>query len=191
MTYLEILTDICSRVADPLLDTYKERAKEHFLRAIAMRIEKKEFAEGDIPGFIKLKTNVDFGDAGDTEDMNALKVYKIIDFFMPPGTDKDVIIDFQETVQLNRISALETLQPTKYDLFIYRVGNTLYAYTGATPNFTIGADNVYMKYIQDIDDSSWSDSTDLQAASNFQLSYTFMRSCMDIAAKTLLEEVNL
>ena len=48
-----------------------------------------------------------------------------------------------------------------------------------------------MKYIEDIDDSAWVDGTDLQAAASFQLSYTFMRTCIDIASKTLLDEVNL
>jgi len=48
MTYLEVLTDICSRVADPDLDSYKERAKDHFLRAIAMKINAGEYTEYDI-----------------------------------------------------------------------------------------------------------------------------------------------
>ena len=191
MTYLEVVTDICSRVNDPELDAHKERAKDHFLRAIATKINNNEFTENDIAGFVKLKTDVDFGDAGDTENLNALKVFKILDLFTPPGTDKDVIITFQETDQLNKISMLETLQPSKYDLFIYLVGNTLYAYTGSTPNFALGVDNLYMKYIADINDDGWVDSTDFQGASSFIMTSTFMRACIDIASETLLKEIQL
>ena len=191
MTYLEVLTDICSRVADPELDSYKERAKDHFLRAIAMKINAKEYTENDIPAFVKIKANVDFGSVGAIEDLNGLKIFKILSFFLPPGTDKDCIITFKEGEDLNKISALETLQPTANDLFIYRGGNTLYPVVGATPVFTVGADNISMKYIEDIDDSAWVDGTDLQAAASFQLSFTFMRTCIDIASKTLLDEVNL
>lgn len=272
MTYLEILTDICSRVADPELDTYKERAKDHFLRAIAMLINEDKYTENDISGFVKIKDNLNFPNG--VEDINTLKVFKILDFYMSPGIDKDVIITFKETPLLNKISALETLQPSMYDVFIYRGGGILYAFTGATPIFVFGAaasesltltfavagstinddaagnfetmgfavgqklwfvgggalnvtemtivsiqDDaatndqitaaetlladaaiagvlegftvVNMKYIEDIDDNNWTDATDLQAAASFQLSYTFMRTCIDIASKTLLDEVQL
>jgi len=189
MTYLEVLTDICSRVADPDLDTYKERAKDHFLRAIAMLINEGKYTEYDIAGFVKTKATMKF--TAGSEDINTLKVFKILDFYMPPGTDADVIITFQETPLLNKISALETLQPSMYDLFIYQEGNILKAYTGATPVFILGTTNCTMKYIQDIDDSAWIDTTDLQAAASFQLTYTFTRTCIDIASKTLLDEVNL
>jgi len=272
MTYLEILTDICSRVADPDLDTYKERAKDHFLRAIAMLINEGKYTESDIAGFVKIKDNLNFPNG--VEDINALKVFKILDFYMSPGIDKDVIITFIENQSLNKISALETLQPSMYDVFIRRAGGTLYGVNGSTPTFVFGAaasesltltfavagstinddaagnfatmgfavgqklwfvgvgalnvteltivsiqddagtnDQITvsetiladaaisgvlegftvlnMKYIEDIDDSGWVDATDLQAAANFQLTYTFMRTCIDIASKTLLDEVNL
>ena len=189
MTYLEVLTDICSRVADPYLDSYKERAKDHFLRAIAMLINEGKYTERDIAGFVKAKSDVKF--TAGSEDINALKVFKILDFYMPPGTDIDVIITFQETPLLNKISAIETLQPTAHDLFIYPEGNILKAYTGSTPLFILGTTSCTMKYIQDIDDSGWTDTTDLQAAASFQLTYTFMRTCINIASKTLLDEVNL
>lgn len=194
MTYLEVLTDIGSRVGDPDLDTYKERAKDHFLRAIANKLNKM-MEEGkldelarSVPGFVKTDKTITF--AGGTEDINANKVFVILDFYMPPGTDKDVIITFQDTAELNKISAIETLQPTANDLFVYQEGNILLAYTGSTPVFTLGTTTCVMKYVEDIDDSGWSDATDLQAVGSFQLSYTFTRICIDIATETLLNEVN-
>lgn len=198
MTYLEVLTDICSQVADPDLDTYKQRSKDHFLRAISNRInewaeaEKWMAIEQSIPGFVKIKTNVDFSDAGDTEDLNGLKIFTILNYFLPPGTDKKVIITEKDPAELNKMSSIETLQPTDNDLFIYHIGNNLYGLTGSgTPVFTLGSDTLIMEYVEDISDSSWNDSTDLQDATNYQLSYTFMRECIGIAAKTLLDEVRL
>ena len=330
MTYLEVLKDIGAQVADPELDTYKERAKDHFLRAIAKQINEGNYTENDIPGFIKTKVNMKF--ANGSEDINSLKVFKILDLYLLPSADKKVIINLQETSELNKISSIETLQPTINDLFIYREGNILKAYTkdeltlageslnetdfathakwdatndlddtsgnaafvwsanqtstltqtaanllvagvadkfykftytiavttafdgdgvaiittafaltvveldltpgthtvyfesaaaptdfvisivsgtdtegtftiddvtlkeitaGDYPLFVLGTDILTMKYIEDIDDNAWADDTDLQAAANFQLTYTFMRTCIDIAAVTLLAEVNL
>ena len=198
MTYLEVLTDICSQVADPDLDTYKDRAKDHFLRAISGKVnewaEAKKWVEIEqsIPGFVKVKTDVDFSDSGDTENLNSLKVFIILNYFLPPGTDKKVIITERDPSELNKMSSIETLQPTDNDLFIYRIGNNLYGLVGSgTPVFTLGADTLIMEYVEDIDDSGWTDSTDLQAAASFQLSYTFMRECIGIAAKTLLEEIRV
>ena len=272
MTYLEVLKDIGAQVADPELDTYKERAKDHFLRAIAKQIIEGKYTENDISGFMKTKDNLNFPSG--VEDINTLKVFEILDFFMSPGIDIKVTIVFKETSEINKMSAIETLQPTANEVFIHRTGGSLYALTGSTPIFVFGAaasesltltfaatgktinddaagnfvtmgfavgqklwfvgggalnvtemtivsiqddaatnDQITvaetivndaaiagvlegftvlnMKYIQDIDDNNWVDATDLQAAANFQLSYTFMRTCIDIASKTLLDEVNL
>ena len=198
MTWLEVLTDICSRVADPQLDSYKERAKDHFLRAVTTTVntwvDAKNYreVEQNIPGFIKIKSNIDFSDTSDTEDLNGLKIFRILNFFMPPGTDKDVIITERDPAELNRQSAIETLQPTDNDLFIYHIGNTLYGLAGGgTPEFILGTTTLIMEYIEDISDSGWVDTTDLQSATDYLMSYNFTRSCIDIASATLLAEVNL
>ena len=199
MTYLEVLTDICSRVADPDLDSYKERAKDHFFRAVTTKVNEwvdaKDYreVEQNVPGFVKTKTDVDFSDNANTEeDLNGLSIFRILNFFLPPGTDKDVIITMRDPAELNRQSALETLQPTDNDLFIHHIGNTLYGFTGGgTPVFVLGTTTLIMEYIEDISDSGWTDATDLQSATDYLLSYNFTRSCIDIASKTLLDEVNL
>ena len=198
MTYLEVLTDICSQVADPELDTYKERAKDHFLRAISNKVnewaeaEKWMEIEQSIPGFVKVKTDVDFSDSGDTENLNGLKIFTILNYFLPPGTGKKVIITEKDPAELNKMSSIETLQPTDNDLFIYHIGNALYGLVGSgTPVFSLGSDTLIMEYVEDIDDANWTDSTDLQAAADYQLSFTFMREAIAMAAKTLLDEVQL
>ncbi len=189
MTYLEVLQDIGAQVADPELDTYKERAKDHFLRAIANEIVAENFRNSDIPGFLKVKTDVDFSDAGDTEDLNGLKIFRILNYFLPPGTDKKVIITEKDPAELNKMSSIETLQPTDNDLFIYHIGNYLYGLTGSgSPVFNLGTDNLIMEYIEDIDDENWAEATDLQDATDYQLSYNFTRRCITIASQTLLEK---
>ena len=90
------------------------------------------------------------------------------------------------------MSSIETLQPTDNDLFIYHIGNALYGLTGSvTPVFSLGSDTLMMDYVEDIDDTNWTDPTDLQDATDFQLSYTFMREQIGVAAKTLRDEVQL
>ena len=329
MLYLDVQTDIASRVGDSDLDTYKQSTKDHFLRAIAKKINEGNYNENDIPGFIKTKADMKF--ASGSEDINSLKVFKILDLYLPPSIDKKVIINLQETSELNKISSIETLQPTINDLFIYREGNILKEYTkdeitlageslnetdfathakwdvtndfddtggnaaftwsanqtstikqiaanlliagvadvyykftytvavttafdgdgaatitttfalaavdldltpgthtvyfksaaaptdfvisvvsgtdtegtftiddvtlkeitaGDYPLFVLGTDVLTMKYIEDISDENWVDATDLQDATDFQLTYTFTRACIDLATETLLNEVN-
>jgi len=186
MTYLRVLQEIGSMVGDPTLIKVKDLARIAFINAIATLVREGKYSEDDIPGFIKAKTDVKF--TAGSEDINALRVFKILDFYMPPGTDADVIITYQETPLLNKISALETLQPSMYDLFIYKEGNTLKAYTGATPVFILGTTSCTMKYIKDIDDEGWLDSTDLQAAAAYVLTTAFTRTAIQLAGASLSSE---
>ena len=188
MKYIRALQEIGGLAGDPNLQKLKDRAKVAFLGAIATLIKEDNYSIDDIPGFIKYKNDVDFSDAGDTEDLNGLGIFKILNYFLPPGTDKKVIITIKETSELNKMSSIETLQPTDNDLFIYKVGNTLYGVVGSgTPVFTLGSDTIILEYIEDITDSAWLDSTDLQAAADFKLTYTFMQTAINMAGKALSE----
>lgn len=188
MKYIRVLQKIGSIAGDPTLKKLKDSAKIAFLGAIATLIKEDNYSVDDIPGFIKYKSDVDFSDSGDTEDLNGLGVLKILNYFLPPGTDKKVIITVKETSELNKMSSIETLQPTDNDLFIYKVGNALYGVVGSgTPVFSLGSDTLIMEYIEDITDSGWSDSTDLQDAADFQLTYTFMQTAISMAGNVLSE----
>ncbi len=271
MTYLRVLQEIGSLVGNPTLSgNGKDMAKIAFLNAISSLIKEDNFDKSDIPGFVKLKDNINF--LAGIEDISTLKVFKILDFFMSPGIDIKVNIIFKETSELNKISAIETLQPTANEVFIYRAGGSLYALTGSTPIFVFGAaasesltltfaatgktindgaagnfvtmgfavgqklwfvgggalnvtemtivsiqddaatndqitvaetilDDVAiagvlegftvlnMEYIEDISDENWTDTTDLQAAADFKLTYTFMQTAIAMAGKALLSEV--
>lgn len=188
MKYLRVLQEIGGIAGDPNLRTLKDRAKVEFLTAIASLIKGDNFDKSDIPGFVKVKADVDFSDAGDTEDLNGLGVFRILNFFLPPGTDKKVIITTKDPAELNKMSSIETLQPTDNDLFIYHIGNALYGLVGSgTPVFTLGADTLIMEYIEDITDNGWADSTDLQAAADFKLTYTFTQTAIAMAGRALSE----
>lgn len=186
MKYIRVLQEIGAIAGDPTLLKLKDKAKIAFINAISTLIKEDKYTADDIPGFIKYKADVDFSDAGDTEDLNGLGIFKILNYFLTPGTDKKVIITVKETSELNKMSSIETLQPTDNDLFIYRVGNSLYGLVGSgTPVFALGSDTLVMEYIEDISDDGWLDSTDLQAAASFQLTTAFMRTAIEMAGNTL------
>ncbi len=190
MKYIRVLQEIGSIAGNPTLTgNFKDLAKIAFINALSQLIREEKYGESDIPGSVKV-SDVDFAAAGDTEDINALGILKIVDFFLPPGTDKDCIVTVKDPSELNKISAIETLQPTDNDLFIYQIGMILYGIVGSgTPVFSLGSDIVKMKYIKDIDDSGWLDSTDLQASALLQMTTAFMREAISIAGASLRGEV--
>lgn len=189
MTYLAILTDICSQVADPDLDTYKERAKDHFLRAIAGIITSGEFTDNDIKGYVKLKTNVSF--SSNPYDASALNILKVMEIMPDPQTPNDFSSYLKDFSELNLVSQIAELQPDLTEVFVYQVGFEFYAvYKAAGSNFTPATDTFYMKYVEDIDGTSWTDSTDLTATPIF-MTDNFIRRGINIASITLLEEVSL
>jgi len=188
MTYLEILTDICSRVGDVYLDRYKDRAKDHFHRALVKMIEAGEYTELDIKGYVKLKTDLVFStNPFDASGLSMLKMHEIMPNPLVPNDFSAYIKSFAE---MTLVSQLVELQPNANEVFVYTVGFNIYCvYNTSASNFTVGSDTFYMKYIEDIDDSAWIDSTDLTATPIF-LTETFIRKGIDLATGTLLEEVN-
>ena len=54
MTYLDVLTDIGAIANDPNLDSLKDRAKDHFMRAVSAVISSGEYSESDIPGSVRM-----------------------------------------------------------------------------------------------------------------------------------------
>ncbi len=191
MKYIRVLQEIGSIAGNPTLrGNGKDLAKIAFINAISQLIREGKYDESDIPGSVKI-ADIDFAGAGDTEDINALGVLKVVDFFLPPGTDKDCIVTVKDPSELNKMSMLETLQPSDNDLFIYQIGMTLYGVVGSgTPVFSLGSDIVKMKFIEDIDDSGWLDSTDLQASAALQITTAFMREAISLAGASLQGEVS-
>ena len=131
MNYLEVLTDICSQVADPDLDTYKERAKDHFLRALAEMITNDQFTNNDIKGYIKLKTDLVF--TVNPYDASSLDILKIIDVICDPQLPNQYSAYFKQFTDLKMVSQITALQPTRSEVIIYQVGANIYALYKTVP----------------------------------------------------------
>lgn len=177
------ITDITSQLGDPDKVQYEERAKDHFINAISELIRADSFTEEDLHGFVKLSTAVTF--ASGSEDISSLKALKILEMFMKPGltgNPTNVTITMKSDEEMRKINSVSIMQPMKDDLFIHKVGNTLYAYVAATsPNFTTGTDKVYMKYIEYPTRSVIDDKSEL----NDYFSRTFISAAVKIAVDTL------
>ena len=188
MTYLEILTDICSRVADPLLDTYKDRAKDHFNRALTNMIVAGEYIDSDIRGYIKLKVNLVF--TVNPYDASALRILDVVEIMPTPITATTYSAYYKTFEEMKMVSGISELQPEPTEVFIYMVGISMYAVYSTPSNFTVATDTFYMKYIEIIDSSTWIDATILTGAP-YWFSDNFLRRGIEMATKTLLDEVKL
>lgn len=184
MTLSNIIKNICSQLGDPNADTYAARAKDHLERAIFTLIDKKEYTEDDISGYMKLKTDLQF--TGGEADISALDILRIHNIFPNPTVQKELIITLKNISEIGKIASNTNLQPSTEDLFIYRVGETLYHIKSDDSNFSTG-DTLYMAYIEDIDTSVWTDATSLSA----DFSNLFINKSIALAVQTLKEEEKL
>ena len=198
MLYLDVLQDICAQLNDPDMVSLKERAKDHFVRALSYLINEGNFTESDIPGYYK-STDITPDVKGEAS-IDAYKVLKIVNYVYSVGTassvGSEVLITPKTLEQLSRINATPSLQPTKYDLFIVRQGNLLRCFVGPlNANFKFNQDKFEMIYIEDINNSSWNDApsvleggTDFQSAIDYKFSFSFTRRAIERAVLTLLAE---
>jgi len=188
MTLLQILTDICSRVGDVYLDRYKARAQDHFLRALVSMIKEGNYTDNDIKGYVKLKTDLTF--TTNPLDISALKLLKIDGIMPNPQVPNNFTVYFKDFNDFTLMSQVEELQPLATEVFIYQVGINLYAVYKATgSNFVPATKPLYMKYIEDIDPTTWVDAS-IMTGTPFWMTRSFIRSGINIATATLLEEVN-
>ncbi len=125
MIYLDVLKDIGAQVADPELDSYKKRAKDHFLRALAGMVTAGDYTENDVKGYIKLKTDLIF--STNPYDANALNILKIIGVLPDPLTPNDFSAYFKEFEDLRLVSQIAELRPGIAEVFVYQVGIYIYA----------------------------------------------------------------
>ncbi|MAE81517.1 MAG: hypothetical protein CMB80_02185 [Flammeovirgaceae bacterium] len=195
MRYFDVLTDICAQLNDPDMISLKDRAKDHFLRALAHLVNEGQFTESDISGYYKEGSIILI--TGQGLQLDSFKILKILSFYIHPTLIPDagdeVWITPKSIEQMARINSTPALRPTKYDLFICRTGNSLRGYTSPGSNFTLGTDAITMSYVQDIDGSEWNDSdgpdaTDFQASDDFLFSFSFTRRAIAQAVQTLMVE---
>ena len=184
-TYLEALTDISSQVNDPDLETYKDRAKAHFIRAINSLIESGNYSENDYQGYIKLITNLALSS---TYDASALDFNKIMGIYPSPGGSEVWNVVRKETSEVAKISRNAEMAPTYEDVFWWRIGSNIYAQVASPSAITLASDTFDMEYTTGVDDDAWVDATDLQAAANY-LSLKIVRDAIGLATQTLIAEI--
>ena len=124
MTLLEILTDIGSRVGDVNLDRYKDRAKRHLVTAVSKLFEDENLSQEEIPGYVFLKSDLSFSTG--PSNIQSLQVFKVRSIHIPPDQSSTITVTYLNREEVKNMAGIESLQPTVNDLFIYRVGNTLY-----------------------------------------------------------------
>jgi len=184
MIYNDILTQICAQLGDPNMDTYGNRAKYHFERAIASLISEGNYSLDDLRGYHKV-TTITF--SSNPKEITSLKVLKIIDLFPNPASllANRYVVEIKQLQAMRLVSADEEYYPTKEEVYVYKIGNYLYAvYNTTASNFTT-SDNLYLYYIEDPDLTGWL--SDTVADSYFCISFIY--KAIDIAVKNLkLEE---
>ncbi len=137
MTFDDITTEICTRVNDPLKDTYGDRAEQLVYEGISMLAKSGEFGEEDIPGLIKTKgieidelthpyqINV-YGASNDLDNKNVLKIIGITDdpnyIERSTSTFKFIRITIEE---YNRLATDTELNPFSDELFYWEINNFL------------------------------------------------------------------
>ncbi len=183
MNYLAVLEDIGARINDPDLGTYKDRIKAHFLGAINAAIKSGEYSESDYAGYVKLKTDLDFDP--NPYDASADLILDIISIYPKTAIKLDC-----KPIDPSTVAAIlrnEEMSPGYEDLFYWRIGSDIYASIGS-PSITALETKLNMRYVQDIDDSGWTDSTDMQATANY-LSIRIIKAASSIAVVTLEAEI--
>ena len=188
MTFEEITTEICTRVNDPLKDTYGERAEQLFTQAVC------ELAVADDANpeeMQELITDI----AGDSVVFgnNEAKVeipkgtLRVLDVYIEPENlvTSDLILKAVTHDEIKRMNLEPAYKPAGDECFWYRVGNTIRFllsrdWEGATEiDFTILA-------IDGADPTVWETGDDMTSGHGY--SRGFLYRCIDNAvAKLRLE----
>tara|TARA_R110002020_G_scaffold82687_7_gene205063 strand:- start:3349 stop:3969 length:621 start_codon:yes stop_codon:yes gene_type:complete len=203
MTWLEILQDIGAIANDPDLTSLKSRAEYHFGKAFSDIVMSGEYTQNDVPGYFKLVTDVNF--VTNPYNISNRIVLKIDKIFLDPTADNTSTSKFVSVKPIEDIIQMSSnnhMRPGKQDIFIYRVGDNLHAFTkdGTTTPASAGSrestinldqsgyDNFYMYYVEDFDYSAFEDSLELNSGTQRFLSFSFTRKCIGIAGAALIVE---
>jgi hypothetical protein len=184
-TYLEALTDIGSMVNDPSLETYKDRAKDHFIRAINTLIKSGSYSENDYQGYVKLITNLALNA---TYDTTTLDVTLVKDIYPSPGGAEVFNVARRSLDEVAKISRNPEMAPGYEDVFWWRIGSNIYAQVASVSAINLATVTFDMAYVTGVDDDAWIDGTDLQAAANY-LSLEIVRDAIGVATQTLIAEL--
>lgn len=186
MNYLEALQDIGAMVNDPDLETYKDRAKSHFIRAINAAVKSGEFSENDYMGYVKVVANLKF--TAGVYDLTSLEPTRIIELSPVPSSGDVFGVTMKTPDEVAKISRNSEMSPGYEDVFVWQIGTNLYAQVASVSAVNLTTEEFYLRYAKNIDDSAWTDSTDLQATANY-LSLSLVRAAIGVAVATLEAEI--
>lgn len=187
MLYSTIITEICSQLGDPDKDTYEDRAKLHFGRAVSYFIDAGEYGDNDLPAYRKLETGVQFTNTPLAYDLSSLgTIARVENIFIDPSDDTlyGITVQMVDSEQVARISAESILRPTASDIWIYKVGTTLYLVQAPVSDFDASTDTLFLIYILDPQIDTWVDNTVVTD----KLSMKFINKCIERAVVTLIDE---
>ena len=187
MLYSTVITEICSQLGDPDKDTYEDRAKLHFGRAVSYFINAGEYGNNDLPAYRKLKTDVSFTGTPLSYDLSSLgTIVRIENIFIDPSDDGlyGITVTMVDSEQVAQISAESILRPTASDVWIYKVGTTLYLVQSSPSDFNASTDTLFLIYIIDPQIDTWADNTVVTD----KFSMKFINKCIERAVVTLIDE---
>lgn len=169
-TYLEAVKDVGAMISDPDVIRYKTRIQEHLKRAMSELLKSELFSEADYPDSEKLKTDLSFA----TNPYNAaiLSFVRLINIYPSPLVASDVRVAMKSPNQIAAAGYNAEMKPAYDEIFINQINTLLTAVVASPSAFTIGSDTLYMKYVADVDDEGWVDTTEFSNRPTAQTSGT-------------------
>ncbi len=157
-TYLEAVKDVGAMISDPDAVRYKTRIQEHLKRAMSELLKAEGFTEADYPDCEKLKTDLVFS----TNPYNAAidSFIRLIKIYPSPLVSSSVRVALKSSEQIAAVGYNSEMSPGYDEVFINQVNTLLTAVVASPSAFTIGSDTLYMKYVADVNDEGWVDTTE-------------------------------
>ena len=192
MTFEEVTTEICSRVNDPLQDTYGDRAKQYFEQAVCelavsedTQIEEIQELVVDAEA-ITADGGISFAGGEASYDL-PFGTLKVLDVYIDPGDLVQTELTLKEVThdEIKRTKLEPAFLPIGNECFWYRAGNQI--------RFLLSSDwtgeeqiNFTVQVIFNPDQDSWASGEDLTTDKGYSRRFVFR--CIDVAvAKITLE----
>jgi len=194
MTFAQAVAEICSRVNDPLQDTFGDRAEQAFLQAVCENAISEDTPIEEIQDLVvDAVDSVEFSGTGGVLPYEANVpiangTLRVLDVFIDPG---DLIVNTDMTLkavshdEIKRMKLEPAFKPAGDECFWYRVGNEIRFVLSndwegdQTINFTIQIINSPVS-------SEWGEN-DLTTDQGYSLG--FLYRCIDNAATRIRLEI--
>jgi len=182
--WYDALDEICVGIKDPDHELWEE-AKPHFLRALALPLKGEDYTLEDVFGLHKAQA---ITWSSDTYSIASLKVEKVLSIYwnMQATTYKSVqLMSVEEAGKTN--STLATTKPGADELFVWKIGGSLYARTATGADLGAGS---LMEYLEYPDDTSWDDNATTGTDLTTIFTIPYMKQAILLAIQSLTAEDN-